>query len=69
MPNGFKKPDFSKGPMYKHLNTIWDAGVMEFNKLETKMSNINGQLKIIVYMGIGVLGLLTALLGIVVEKG
>jgi len=65
MPNGFKKPDFSKGPTSKHLNTIWDAGVIEFNKLETKMSNIDGQLKIIIYMGGGMLALHVAVLAII----
>ena len=43
----FKKPDFSKGPMSKHLDVIWDAWRIEFNKLEKKMAHMDGKLSII----------------------
>ena len=54
----FKKPDFSKGPMSKHLDVIWDAWVIEFNKLDKKMAHMDGKLSIILL----ILGALLAMM-------
>jgi len=79
MPNSFKNPDFKKDTVRDLCEKIWLSGKYEFKKLNDRvkdleedantvkvdMADIKGQLKIIVYMGGGVLTLLTAVLAII----
>jgi len=79
MPNGFKTPDFKKDTVRDLCEKIWMSGIYEFKKLNKRvkdlegdagtvkidMADIKGQLKIIIYMGGGMLTLLIAVLAII----
>jgi len=83
MSDGFKAPNFEKDPVRKILKKSWEAFNHRLDEVwdEIKLmkvdahtasldiASISGQLKIIIYMGGGVLTLLLGLIVVILDKG